>query len=86
MKPGHARDPVRNVAERRAGWKAKRNLVIPKDNPQSRFIRPRLMEALHFSFLWSRRRAGAHQRAAMNFVAGSPWLYSPQQNKNEHDD
>jgi hypothetical protein len=70
MKPGHARDPDRNIAERRARWKAKRNLVIPKDNPQSRFIRSRLMEALHFSLLWSCRRAGAHKRAAMNFVAG----------------
>jgi hypothetical protein len=70
VKLGYVLDPVRNVAERRAGWKAKRNLVIPKDNPQSRFIRSRLMEALHFSFLWSRRRAGAHKRAAMKVLAG----------------
>ncbi len=86
MKPGHARDPVRNVAERRAGWKAKRNLVIPKDNTQSRFIRSRLMEASHFSLLWSGRRAGARKRAAMKVVAGLARLYSAQQNKNEHDD
>jgi hypothetical protein len=56
MNPGCARDPVRNVAERRIGWKAKRNFVIPKDNPQSGFIRPRLMEALHFTLLGSQRQ------------------------------
>jgi len=60
MKPGYARHPVRDVAKRRARWKAKRNFVIPKDNPQSRFIRPRLMEALHLDLLWSCRRAGAN--------------------------
>jgi hypothetical protein len=59
MKPGYALNPVRNVAERRARWKAKRNLIIPKDNPQSRFIRPRLREALHFDLLWSCRRTNA---------------------------
>jgi hypothetical protein len=68
MKPGHASDPDRNIAERRARWKAKRNLVIAKDNPQSGFIRPRQMEALNFSLLWSCRRAGAHKRAAMKVV------------------
>jgi hypothetical protein len=85
-KPGYVLNPVRNIAERRARWKTKRNLVIPKDNPQSRFIRSRLMEALHFSLLWSGRRAGARKRAAVKVVAGLARLYSAQQNKNEHDD
>ena len=70
MKPGYTLNPVRDIAERRAGWKAKRHLIIPKDKPQSGFIRPRLMEALHFNLLWSCRRTGANKRAAMNFVTG----------------
>jgi len=56
MKPGYARNPVRNVAERRTLWKAKRNFVITKDNAQSRFIRLCLMKALHFILLNSKRQ------------------------------
>jgi len=32
MEPGDARNPARNVGERRADWKAERNFVVLEDD------------------------------------------------------
>lgn len=51
MEFGEAPHPIGDIAERRYGRKAERNLIVLEDDPQPRLARLRLMKSAHFGLL-----------------------------------